>query len=74
MNYSNTFSSLGVDKLSMDINVQLKQNSFFFNAGDASDVYMNTVLASPDSYLKNVNTTQTGAARYANAVGILRKT
>ena len=68
LNYSNTFSSLGVDKLSIDINVQLKRNSFFFNAGDATDDYMNAVLASPDSYLKNVDTTKTGAARYANAL------
>lgn len=67
LDYSKTFSMLGVDKLMLDLKIRLKQNSFFYHAGADQNDYMDEIKAVPENFLKGLDLTTWGTATYADA-------
>lgn len=67
LDYSKTFSMLGVDKLMLDLKIRLKQNSLFYHAGADQNDYMDEIKAVPENFLKGLDLTKLGIARYADA-------
>ena len=67
LDYSKTFSVLGVDKLKVDLKVRLKQNSFFYNAGADQNEYLYEIKAKPEDFLKGLDLTKSGFDIFALA-------
>lgn len=72
IDYSKTFSMLGVDKLSIDLNVRLKQKSFLYNTGSEqiADVvgYFDQIKARPTYFLTGLDLTKSDKEIYASAI------
>lgn len=66
LDYSKTFSMLGVDKVIVDLKVRLKQNSFLYNSGANQNTYMDAIEVRPENFLKGYDFTKSGSAIFAN--------